>query len=92
MESSSTKTVDVDGRGTVEFGIGELKLDVSKWEYYSEKRFTLKAEMIEELTGCTQSAKPISVVLHKERFKIFTNLIHGELKADSKITAKVRIE
>lgn len=83
-------TVDVDGRGTIEFSIDELKCDFKGWQYNGEKTYTINAEMVEDLTGCKQSAKPIKVKIHKERYKISTDLYAKVLKAESKVTAKVQ--
>lgn len=83
------QTVDVDGRGTVEFSIAELKCDFSGWHYNGEKTYKIKAEMFEDLTGCSQSAKQIAVNIHQERYKIITDLYSIELKPSSKFTAKV---
>lgn len=83
-------TVDVDGRGTIEFSIDELKCDFKGWRYNGEKTYTINAEMAEDLTGCKQSAKPIKVKIHKERYKISTDLYAKVLKAESKVTAKVQ--
>lgn len=83
------KTIDVDGRGTVEFSIAELKCDFSNWNYSGQKTYTIGAEMVEDLTGCSQSAKPLTVIIHKDRYKITTDLHAAVLKAESKFTAKV---
>lgn len=83
------RTIDVDGRGTVEISVSELKCDFSNWNYSGQKSYTIKAEMVEDLTGCSQSAKPITVVIHEERYKITTDLHAAVLKAGSKFTAKV---
>lgn len=92
QENLSEKTVDVDGRGTVEFSIADLKCDFKNWQYNGEKTYAIKAEMIEDLTGCSHSAKPIAVKIHKERYMITTDLHSAVLKAESKITAKVHCE
>lgn len=83
------RTIDVDGRGTVELSIAELKCDFSNWNYSGQKTYTIKADMVEDLTGCSQSAKPITVIIHKERYKITTDLHAAVLKAECKFTAKV---
>lgn len=83
------RTIDVDGRGTVELSIAELKCDFSNWNYSGQKTYTINADMVEDLTGCSQSAKPITVIIHKERYKITTDLHAAALKAECKFTAKV---
>ncbi|XP_031621506.1 CD109 antigen-like [Contarinia nasturtii] len=68
------KTINVDGKGTVEFDIdNELRTRFSEGE---TREYELKAIVIEELTGRNQSATK-TITIHQSRYKITpTGLSH----------------
>lgn len=68
------KTVNIDGKGTVEFDIeNELRTSFSE---YKTCEYELKAIVVEELTGRNQSATK-TVTVHQSRYKITpTGLSH----------------
>lgn len=81
------KTVIVDGREKVEFGIeDELECDQIGT---GPKLFKVKAEVTETLTGLSQSTEK-TIQVHKEIFKISSNLNNIRLNRDSTINVTVR--
>lgn len=85
------KTVIVDGQEKIEFDIeNELKCDqMMKNKHFDVKYFKVKAEVTETLTGLSQSTEK-SIQVHKETFKISSNLYDFRLKRDSTINVTVR--
>lgn len=81
------KTVIVDGRGRVEFDI-EKELECDQMGI-GAKLFEVKAEVTETLTGLSQSTEK-TIQVHKETFKISSNLDNIRLKRDSTINVTVR--
>lgn len=65
---SVVKTIKIDGKGTVEFDVGnDLRLHFT--DYTRSRNFDLKAVVIEELTGRNHSASK-SIMIHQSRYKI----------------------
>lgn len=89
QKSLLEKTVDVDGSRTVELSIAELKLSFGDGMFNRYKEFKIQAEMTEELTGCSQSAKSITVQVHRDRYEIKSNFLELTMKPEHKVTAKV---
>lgn len=78
------KTIDVDGSGRVEFDIAqELKYGGGERNrYYSERSFKISVEVVESLTGLSQSAEK-TVKIHKSAYKVSSDLDSSCLKRDS---------
>lgn len=78
------RTFNIDGEETVEFDIEkELKFDRSERnQYYDVKNFKIKADVIESLTGLSQSAEK-TIKVHKDTYNISTDLTNYDLKRDS---------
>lgn len=89
QKSLLEQTIDVDGSRTVEFSIADLKLSFGDGMFNRYKEYKIQAEMTEELTGCSQSAKSISVQVHRDRYEIKSNLIELRMKPEHKVTAMV---
>lgn len=84
------RTFNIDGEETVEFDIEkELKYDRSESnQYFDVKNFKIKADVIESLTGLSQSAEK-TIKIHKNTYNISTDLTSYDLKRDS--TADVNV-
>ncbi|KAJ6646228.1 CD109 antigen, partial [Pseudolycoriella hygida] len=84
--SLSRKTIEVDGKGYVEF---DIKNDLKANEDY-QRDFDIDASVTEDLTGSTQKAKT-SVTLHKYKYKISAVNTQNTYKPglQSKITIKI---
>lgn len=82
------KIIDVDGSGEVTFDIvNELKYEAS--QYYGTKSFEVHAELVENLSGLSQSAKKC-VKVHNKTYDIITDLNYGRLyTCESTIKATV---
>lgn len=78
------KTVTIDGQETVEFNIkDELKFDRSdKNKYCDLQNFKIEVEVTETLTGLSQTAVK-TVKVHKDSYKITTDLSYDSIKKDS---------
>lgn len=84
--------VIIDGHETVEFDIqNELKFDRSERNKYSNsKRFKIKTEVTETLTGLSQSAEK-TITVYKDSYDITTDLRSNALKRDSTVDLSVSI-
>lgn len=84
------KTIVIDGQDTIEFNIqNELKFDRSESNKYCDvKNFKIKAEVIETLTGLSQTTEK-TVKVHKDSYDISTDLTNAGLKRDSTIDLNV---
>lgn len=85
--SSVIKTVPIDGKGSVEFDVNnDLKLEFDK--YTSSQDYTLRATVIEELTGRNYSAEK-EITIHKTKYKFDTNF-NREFTAGLPVKGSVR--
>lgn len=91
-DALAKKTVDVDGRGTIEFNIkDELKYgDDDSVKYYDEKKFIINVEMTESLTGLSQSTKK-TITVHKYPHHITTDLSYSGIIRGSKFNATISV-
>lgn len=78
------KTIDVDGTGHIEFDIEkELKYHSGeRSRYYSERTFKISVDVVENLTGLSQSAEK-TVKIHKSAYKVSSDLDSSCLKRDT---------
>lgn len=86
------KTIDVDGSGQLEFDIEkELKYDRSESNrYYSVRKFKINVELVENLTGLTQSTEK-TIKVHRNAYEVSTDLDRSCLKRDSSNDVTVHI-
>lgn len=84
------KVVDVDGIGHIEFDIEkELKKDDNeRYQYYGARKFKIKAEVVETLTGLSHLAVK-TVSIHKNSYNASIDLDRSCLKRDSTIDVTV---
>lgn len=88
-KDSVLKTIAIDGKGTVEFDIGnDLKLEFN--EYTHVLNFELKATVIEELTNRNQSATK-SITIHKTRYQVNTLELSHEFSPGLPLTFKLSV-
>lgn len=90
QEQLVQKSFAIDGQETVEFDIkNELKFDRNDDDSYSDvKKFKIKIEVTESLTGLQQSAKK-TIKIHKRTYEVSTDLTNAAVKRESTIDISV---
>lgn len=88
--SLSTKTINIDGRGTIEFSIqDEINFYPGEYNrYYNERNYEIKVDVTETLTGLSQSTDKV-VTVHRDTYKITSDLKNIVLKPASTVQANV---
>lgn len=86
------KAIDLDGIGHIEFDIEkELKQDDNERnQYYGARKFKIKAEVVETLTGLSQIAEK-TVSIHTNSYNVAVDLDRSCLKRDSTIDMTVSV-
>lgn len=90
QEELVQKSFAIDGQETVEFDIkNELKFDRNDDDSFSDvKKFKIKIQVTESLTGLQQSAKK-TIKIHKRTYEVSTDLTNAAVKRESTVDISV---